>query len=144
MYVFTYSIFLKPLAKSYQVWYNITVRISAQKLIDNKLPLISGVAAGRSQWVKIRQKWLKTLLIINAPYIGISPVSFLSLSKIRQKVGGVDGVRIVPVGMCETRQSFAHFNRSIRGEGGEVTFCFSLLLPAFPFPRRSGFFILPT
>ena len=102
------------------------------------------MAAGRIQWVKIGQKWLKTLLIINAPYIGISPVSFLSLSKIRQKVGGVVGVRIVPVELCETRQSFAHFNRSIRGEGGEVTFCFSLLLPAFPFPRRSGFFIFPT
>ena len=42
-------------------------------------------------------------------------------------------MRIVPVELCETRQSFAHFNRSIRGEGGEVTFCFSLLLPAFPY-----------
>lgn len=50
-------------------------------------------------------------------------------------------MRIVPVELCETRQSFAHFNRSIRGEGGEVTFCFSLLLPAFPFSRRSEFFI---
>ena len=67
------------------------------------------------------------------PLYRVFHVSFF-LSQIRQKVGGVDGVRIVPVELCETRQSFAHFNRSIRGEGGEVTFCFSLLLLAFPFP----------
>ena len=58
MYIF----FSKPLEKSCQVWYNITVRISAQKLIDNKHPLISGMG----QWEKIGQKWLKNVLIINA------------------------------------------------------------------------------
>ena len=48
-------------------------------------------------------------------------------------------MRIVPVELCETRQSFAHFNRSIRGAGGEATFCFSLLLSAFPFsPAAAG------
>ncbi len=35
-------------------------------------------------------------------------------------------------------QGFPHFNRSIEGEGGEVTFWFTLLLPAFPLspPQR--------
>ena len=141
MYHFAYIFFSKPLENLCQVWYNITCRRSAQKLIDNKHPPIIGKIAGCIEREKIRQKVHKNLLIINAAALLVFPVSSLSLSKIRQKVGGVVGVRIAPIEMCETRQSFAHFNRSIRGEGGEVTFCFSLLLPAFPFPRRSGFFI---
>ena len=134
MYHFAYIFFLKPLENLCQVWYNITCRRSAQKLIDNKHPPIIGKIAGCIEREKIRQKVHKNLLIINAAALLVFPVSSLSLSKIRQKVGGVVGVRIAPIEMCETRQSFAHFNRSIRGEGGEVTFCFSLLLPAFPFP----------
>lgn len=83
---------------------------------------------------KNRAKMAKNSIDNKRPLYRVFPVSSLSLSEIRQKVGGVVGVRIVPVEMCETRQSFAHFNRSIRGEGGEVTFCLSLLLPAFPLP----------
>ena len=67
--------FAKPLEKSCQVWYNITVRISAQKTIDNKHPLISGTAQEGSVG-KSRAKMAKNSLIINAPYIGISPLFF--------------------------------------------------------------------
>lgn len=52
---------------------------------------------------KNRAKMAKNSIDNKRPYIGLLPVSFLSLSKIRQKVGGVVGVRIRPVELCETR-----------------------------------------